>query len=301
VISRRGLLATGAAAGALAACGRADEPPPGLFAGALADWAREIAEDDPERATSAGLGPDIAGEGVHARLTDRSALALERRRAASLRRLVQLRAIDRATLSAPDAVTFDILNEVFEANAAGAEFSFGRIAIGGLRPYTLNALDSAFSTLPGFFDSTQPLRRLADADDYLARLRQVADALDAETARARADAESGIIPPDFVIDRALALVDSILAAAPEASPYASALQRSAPSPPPPHSCETTSIPPIAARIRRCARCGRARCMTLASGGSIRTAPSIARRCAPRRRRRWRRTPSTIWVLSACVA
>src|SRR3546814_7794750 len=57
----------------------------------------------------------------------------------------------------------------------------------------------------------------ADAEAYLSRCNDFAVQLDNETGRIKADHAAGIIPPDFVVDRTLALFDNIWKPAPDAN------------------------------------------------------------------------------------
>jgi uncharacterized protein (DUF885 family) len=217
------------AAGALlliAACSPAADKPPSAFDGFVDDLARQVVADSPELATRAGLGADIAGAGFAAKLDDRTAAAVDRRRAASLRLDAQIRGFDRDTLDAGQAITYDTLAAHYAHAAAGARFAYGRFdGPGGFSPYVLNQLDSAFLTLPDFMDSRHRVANLRDALDYVTRLKLVPGAIDAETERARADAESGVLAPDFVIDRTLAALDAMNGQPAGAWTYVTALRR----------------------------------------------------------------------------
>jgi uncharacterized protein (DUF885 family) len=57
--------------------------------------------------------------------------------------------------------------------------------------------------VPDFLDSQHSIATAADAEAYLSRLAQFATVMDEETDRAKADGAAGVIPPDFVIDKAL--------------------------------------------------------------------------------------------------
>jgi uncharacterized protein (DUF885 family) len=214
-----------AAAIVLAACSPEAEKPMSAFDGFVADATAEIVRDSPERATRAGLPADLAGDDFKTRLDDRSATALDRRRTMALRLDAQLRGFDRAALDDADQVTFDVLGAQFSAAAAGAKFTYGRFGEDGFSPYVLNQLDSAFLTLPDFMDTRHEVRTLLDARDYVTRLGQVAVAIDAETERARLDASAGVTPPDFVIDRTLAALETQIGTPPAALTYVTALKR----------------------------------------------------------------------------
>jgi len=196
------------------------------FDGRLGDWTREILSDSPELATQAGVSEDAAGGRFKDRLDDRSPLALEARRSAAVRRYAELLALDQRSLSASDALTLSILREQFEATAAGAAFEYGDFSpLGGVRPYVLNQMDSAFLTLPVFLDERHEIRTPDDAEAYLARLEAAAEVIDHETERARIDAGNGVRPPLFIMDATLALLEQALAQPPLQQLYVTALQR----------------------------------------------------------------------------
>jgi uncharacterized protein (DUF885 family) len=207
-------------------CAKPTPPAPSAFAGFMADIAQEWAQDSPERATRLGLARELAGRDFTRNLDDRSADAVARRRNMALRRAAQLRQFDRASLSEDDQISFDVLSESLAGAAVGARFAFGRFEqTGAFSPYALNQLDSAFLTLPDFFDTRVPVRNLAEARDYVLRLQRVAGVLDQETARAAEDAASGRPAPLFVIDRTLAAAERQFNTPPAEQAYVTGLRR----------------------------------------------------------------------------
>ncbi len=219
-IRRRSLLASGLAGAALASCGPRRPPPLGAVEGRLTDWARELLSDSPELASQAGVSEAIAGAPFASRLDDRSAEAVEARRSSVLRRLVELRSLDRSRLTGADKLTLSVLDEQFGHAAQGAAFDYGDFSpLGGIKPYVVNQLDSAFLQLPSFLEERHAVRHDGDAEDYLARLRAVADAIDQETARATADAARGIRPPGFIMDQTYRLLQAALSLPAQAQPY----------------------------------------------------------------------------------
>src|SRR4029078_633755 len=57
---------------------------------------------------------------------------------------------------------------------------------------------------PRFLDSEHPIDTAADAEAYLARLQSYAKQLDGELGRMQAARGAGLVPPAFLIDKALA-------------------------------------------------------------------------------------------------
>ncbi|MES1197102.1 MAG: DUF885 domain-containing protein [Pseudomonadota bacterium] len=211
---------------ALTGCGRQGPEPLSAFEGRVEDWTHEILADSPETATRAGATAGDAGGPYANRLDDRSAIAVDSRRSAALRRLAEIRDFEDEQLPAEDALTYAVLRDQFEAAANAASYSYGNFSqFGGVEPYALNPLDSAFLTLPDFLDRLHAVNNWADADAYLARLRGVAQAIDQETDHARQDAQAGVMASGFIIDDTLKELDDVIAIAPEAQTYVTSFKR----------------------------------------------------------------------------
>jgi uncharacterized protein (DUF885 family) len=181
------------------------------FEGKLADWAREILADSPETASQTGVQDEAAGGYYNDRLDDRSAIALESRRSAAVRRYAELRGLDVSRLNDEDRLTYNVLRDQFANAAGGAAFTYGDFGpMSGARPYVINQMDSAFITLPSFLDERHAVTDTASAEAYLTRLRAVADAIDQETDRARADAALGVRPPGFILDTVAGMLETVL-------------------------------------------------------------------------------------------
>jgi uncharacterized protein (DUF885 family) len=67
----------------------------------------------------------------------------------------------------------------------------------------VSQLTGVYQTIPDFLDTKHRIETREDADAYLARLAAFARELDDQTARMKQDAGLGVIPPDFLLDRAL--------------------------------------------------------------------------------------------------
>ncbi|MGE3866386.1 MAG: DUF885 family protein [Hyphomonadaceae bacterium] len=209
-MNRRGFVSGALALGA-AACGKPAARAPTVFEGELGALTGELLAESPELALRAG---EAAKAG--AMLDDRSAGAVDLRRAAALRRLAQWRSLDRTPLAAGERTTYDALDAYLAALAAGARFGYGRFsAADGFSPYALGPEDSATIRAQYLLALAPAPKTLDEASRDLALLRAIPAALDAEAALARADAQQGVTPPDFVLDRALAAVASVIEAPPE--------------------------------------------------------------------------------------
>lgn len=210
---------------ALAGCGPRASDPITAFDGRLSDWAREILSDSPETAAMAGVSEEAAGGPYQDRLDDRSAIAVEARRSAAVRRFAELRSLNRG-LSEAHARTYAVLEAQFGAAAEAARFPYGDFSpLGGLRPYVLNQLDSAFISLPSFLEERHTIANAQDGEAYIMRLEAVAEAIDAETARARADAERGVRAPIYIIDTVIGMLDQAASVRPTEQIYFTSFRR----------------------------------------------------------------------------
>ncbi|HEY0053383.1 MAG TPA: DUF885 family protein, partial [Caulobacteraceae bacterium] len=220
MLDRRSLLTTAAAGSALAACNRT----PGAAGSgdetaklntAMTAIFQEVIARSPETATSLGLDK---GEGAAAKskLDDRSlaAVAADKRRAVD--QLARLRTVRRDGLTGLARVNYDVVEYGLRTQVE-ADRRFNYASTGSGAPYVLSQLTGAYQSVPDFLDNQHAIETAADADAYLARLDTFGAALDQETERARHDAGLGVVPPDFVIDKALVQMRGLRGQSPENS------------------------------------------------------------------------------------
>ena len=159
-------------------------------------------------------------------LDDASVAGIERQAALTASQLARLRAFDRASLSASDATSYDvILYGLRTGDAANRAFHYGPGGAG--RPYIISQLGGAYQWLPSFLDTQHIIETRADADAYIARLRDLGTLLDQEAAVARRDLALGVIPPDFALARTLVQMRQLRAPAPDQSPLTTSVVRRA--------------------------------------------------------------------------
>jgi uncharacterized protein (DUF885 family) len=92
-------------------------------------------------------------------------------------------------------------------------------------PYVVNQETGDYAATPEFLDSQHQVTTAADAEAYLARLRDMAKALDDETERVRKDAGMGVVPPDFILANTLGQEQDLLAIPPAKARFVTALAR----------------------------------------------------------------------------
>ncbi len=204
----------------------AKKPPRPTMPAIADEIMREIAHDSPETATALGVTDDFAGGRFAARLDDRSPAAIAALKISADRWVGSLAAFDRKKLTGDDAITYDVIAQQYGGLKTALTFNYGQYSQSGwFAPYVINPIDSAFVTLPDFLDSQHVIRNVQDIDDYLSRLAQVAVAIDQERTRFEADVKAGVVPPDFLIDRCLDILNGLAKATPENNVYVKSLER----------------------------------------------------------------------------
>ena len=171
----------------------------------LDDTARNLLQLFPEAATSLGVDRGVDAR-LRAKLGDRSA-AGQRAIAERLRRdLAKVRAIDVSPLSHAVRTSVEVVRSAYSTSLEGFALPYGDITVGSWRntPYVVIQNVGAYLDVPRFLDSDHPIDAPIDAHAYLERLRQYPQQLDGELERIRAAREMGLIPPAFLLDKALA-------------------------------------------------------------------------------------------------
>jgi len=116
----------------------------------------------------------------------------------------RLRRIDRDQLPATERPWLDTVLWLGDRMSEAATFAYG--GIGGFSypvPYVLSQLTGAYQTVPDFIDSQHVVETRADAEAYVARLEAFGQSINLEVDRMQADAGLGVVPPGFIIDKAL--------------------------------------------------------------------------------------------------
>ncbi|HEY2444872.1 MAG TPA: DUF885 family protein [Rhizomicrobium sp.] len=208
MLSRRELLASTAALAVLpqfSIAAAATTGPANLDA-LMTAFFQENLRQNPESATLLGLDTG-ANADLKSKLRDESSAGIAAARALNLDQLKRLKSIDSAQLAGLERVNYDTLLYTGESRAAVAAFDFGGTSFGP-SPYVVSQLTGAYQTVPDFLDTKHRIENSADADAYLARLEAFAVQIDDNTARMQHDSGLGVVPPDFLLDTALAQMNA---------------------------------------------------------------------------------------------
>lgn len=202
-MDRRSFLLSAVATAALASGARAQGLSPqdqGLRA-LFDQMFSEMLDHSPESVTRLGLhqGARLAAKG---QLNGASIADIAARKARNAANLARLQALAPSTLSPSEVPHYEAVLFTLGADAeANSRYAYGDTGAGD--PYVISQLNGAYRSIPDFLGTQHGIETKADAEAYLSRLSQFADVMDQETERSRQDAELGVIPPDFALERAL--------------------------------------------------------------------------------------------------
>ncbi|HEY0502612.1 MAG TPA: DUF885 family protein [Lysobacter sp.] len=177
----------------------------------------------PESISNVGLDHGAYADARH-RLDDRSLAGRERSAREQRGFLRELDAIDRRSLGADARVNLDAARYLCALQVQGArQFGYGQA--NASRPYVVSQLSGAYRDVPELFENSHWIETRDDAEAYLSRLSALPATIDQDSERARADAARGVVPPGFIIDKAVSQLQAMRDAPPAANAAIAALIR----------------------------------------------------------------------------
>jgi uncharacterized protein (DUF885 family) len=193
-------------------CGNQSEPSTTVTnANAAADAATlldRIAENylrfAPEGATSLGVDTG-ARAALRSQLADRSAEGQKKIADQVRQDLERAKAFDASSLDHATRTSVEVVRSAYQIASDGFALPYGDITVGSWRntPYVVIQNVGAYLDIPRFLDSDHPVENAADAEAYLSRLQAFAKQLDGERGRIEAARGQGLVPPAFLIEKAL--------------------------------------------------------------------------------------------------
>jgi uncharacterized protein (DUF885 family) len=159
----------------------------------------------PESATSLGIDTD-ARAALRSQLGDRSEEGKQRLAKQVTDDLARVNAFKTEGLSHAARTSVEVVRSAYATALDGFALPYGDITVGGWRntPYVVIQNVGAYLDIPRFLDSDHRIDTAADAEAYLARLQSYAKQLDGELGRMQAARAAGLVPPGFLIDKAVA-------------------------------------------------------------------------------------------------
>ncbi|QYJ08111.1 DUF885 domain-containing protein [Qipengyuania flava] len=221
-ITRRQALAGLGATSALALTGCANAPRPEAVTQARAIGAERLLEvvgynllgHEPERATA--LGVDTGRYASLRGLLEDQSPEGQQAYAATLRRdLERVRAYPREGLESETLTNLDVVESAYDLALDGFALPYGDTPVGNWRtaPYVVIQNVGEYLALPRFMQSNHKVENGDDADAYIERMEQMPAVFDGELARIRAAREMGVVPPSFLLDKAMRQMEQTVASA----------------------------------------------------------------------------------------
>jgi uncharacterized protein (DUF885 family) len=170
----------------------------------LDELAENLLRLSPEGATSLGIDTG-ARVSLRGQLADRSAAGQQRLASQLKSDLERANAVNTSGLSLGTRTSVEVVRSAYATALRGFAFPYGDVDVGGWRntPYVVIQNVGAYLDVPRFLDSEHQIETAADAETYLVRLQSCARALDGEHGRVEAARAMGLVPPAFLIDKAL--------------------------------------------------------------------------------------------------
>jgi uncharacterized protein (DUF885 family) len=180
----------------------------------------------PETATSLGLD---TGEraALRSQLTDRSEAGKQRIAEQVRADLARVNAFDIGRLSHGTRTSFEVVRSAYATALEGFALPYGDMTVGSWRntPYVVIQNVGAYLDIPRFLDSDHRIENATDAEAYLTRLQSYAKQLDGELGRIQAAREMGLVPPAFLLDRALGQLNLSIESARQGGSLAESIDR----------------------------------------------------------------------------
>ena len=205
-------LAASAAALPLVSCRRAGPAATDADASKLLDSIGEnLLRLSPTGATSLGVDTG-ANAALRSQLDDRSPAGQQRLASLLKQDLARAEAFDVSALSFPVRTSVEVVRSAYKTALDGFALPYGDVAVGGWRntPYVVIQNVGAYLDTPRFLGAEHPVETKVDAEAYLARLQQYPRQLDGELERMRSARAGGLVPPDFLLDEAIAAMETTI-------------------------------------------------------------------------------------------
>ena len=158
----------------------------------------------PESATSLGIDTGNRAA-LRSQLTDRSEAGKKHIADVVRADLARVNAFDTSGLSYKTRTSIEVVKSAYTTALEGFALPYGDPTVGSWRntPYVVIQNVGAYLDIPRFLDSDHRIEVATDAEAYLARLQLYAKQLDGELGRIQAAREMGLVPPSFLLDKAM--------------------------------------------------------------------------------------------------
>lgn len=189
------------------------QQPNAVFDAAVQEMTAAYFYHVPEAATQLGISEEIV-PGTGHRMMDRSVDGNATRIDALEAALAELKSVDSQALSPDRRRTHAVLTTLFDgALAPSRVVDYGTTAGAWTMwylPYPIVQNSGPTVDIPNFLNSQQPVTNAAEAEAFLVRLASVKEALDGALESYRQGVQQGAVPPGFIVDKSLAVVEAFV-------------------------------------------------------------------------------------------
>jgi uncharacterized protein (DUF885 family) len=148
-------------------------------------------------------------------MMDRSVAGNAARNRALGEALAALNSIDAESLSPDRRRTHAVLTTLFDGALSPSRVADYGTTSGAwtlwFLPYSIVQNSGPTVDIPNFLNSQQPVTNAREAEAYLVRLASVGQALDGALESYRYGVQRGAVPPDFIVEKSLAVVEAFIA------------------------------------------------------------------------------------------
>ena len=176
--------------------------------------AYNLLEHEPERATSLGVDTGRYAY-LRGKIEDQSPAGQDAYAATLRQDLERVAAYSREGLDSETVTNLDVVQSAYELALDGFALPYGDTPVGNWRtaPYVVIQNVGEYLAMPRFMQSTQKVENGDDADAYIERLEAFPASLDGELARIREARGMGVVPPSFLLDKAIVQMEQTIASA----------------------------------------------------------------------------------------
>ena len=176
--------------------------------------AYNLLEHEPERATSLGVDTGRYAY-LRGKIEDQSPAGQDAYAATLRQDLARVAAYSREGLDSETVTNLDVVQSAYELALDGFALPYGDTPVGNWRtaPYVVIQNVGEYLAMPRFMQSTQKVENGDDADAYIERLEAFPASLDGELARIREARGMGVVPPSFLLDKAIVQMEQTIASA----------------------------------------------------------------------------------------
>ncbi|MBX7483711.1 DUF885 domain-containing protein [Qipengyuania qiaonensis] len=184
-----------------------------------------LLEHEPERATSLGVDTDQYYR-LRGKLEDQSPAGQDAFAATLRQDLDRIRAVPRDGLDSENLTNLEVVESAYELALDGFALPYGDTPVGNWRtaPYVVIQNVGQYLALPRFMQSDHKVENGDDADAYIERMEQMPAVFDGELARIKAARGMGVVPPGFLLDKAIGQMEQTVASAGKGEMFAADLR-----------------------------------------------------------------------------